>query len=109
MNLLQFIAINNYIRQNPHHPDLHNALGSSCVKAKRYMGIFDRADAILQRGIEKNPKYAKAHSLLAKVYENQGLKEKAIEELKKCVDYNPPEWLKQKAKETLSKLRLQEY
>ena len=166
-------VVNKYIEQNPHHPDLHNALGSFYVNAKRYdegeeafrkaldinpeylearfnlfkalkkhgklesaveegeilletklsypdfycslgeiyisMEIFERADAVLQRAIEKNPKYAETHFLLAKVRENQGLKEKAIEELKKCIDSNPPEWLRQKANETLSKLKLQEF
>ena len=161
-------VINNYIKQNPDHPDLHNALGSLCVKAERYnegaeafrkaleinpeylearfslfkalkeqgklesavdegeilvkkklsypdfycslseiyisMGMFDRADATLQKAIKKDPKHAETHFLLAKVHENQGLKEKAIDELKKCVDYNPPESLKQKAKEALSRL-----
>jgi len=165
-------VINNYIRQNPHYPDLHNTLGTLCVKAKRYdegaeafrraleinpeylkarfnlfkalkedgklaaavdegeillekdlsypdfycslgeiyisMKMFAKADGILQRAIEKNPKYAETHFLLAEVHENQGLKEKAIAELKKCVDYNPPEWLKQKAKGALNKLTLQE-
>jgi tetratricopeptide (TPR) repeat protein len=60
------------------------------------------------RGIEKKLKRAETHFLLAKVHENLGLKKKAIEELKKCVDYNPAESLKQKAEKTLDKLTLQE-
>jgi len=165
-------VINNYIRQNPHHPDLYNVLGALYVKAKRYdegaeafresldinpeylearfnlfktfkaqgkleaavdegkillekklpypdfycslgeiyisMNMLDRADAILQRAIEKDPKRAETHYLLAKVYESRDLKEKTIEALKKCIGFNPPESLKQTAKETLNKLTPQE-
>ncbi len=86
------------------YPDFYCSLGEIYISMK----MFAKADGILQKAIEKNPKYAEIHFLLAKVHENQGLKEKAIEELKECTHCNPPEWLKQKAKETLSKLTLQE-
>ena len=165
-------VVNKYIRENPWHPDLHNALGFLCVKAKRYdegeeafrkalninpeyvearlnlfntlqdqgkcdlaivegeillqkelsypdfycslaeiyisIGTLGRAEAILQKAIAKHPKYAEAHFLSAKVYENQGYREKAMEELKKCIKCEPPERLEQKANEILTRLRRQE-
>ncbi len=96
----QLMREKSFLKKELPCPDFYCSLGEIYIS----MEIFDRADTILQRAIEKNPKYAETHFLLAKVHKNQGLTEKAIEELKKCIDYNPPGWLKQKAKEALSNL-----
>ncbi len=49
-------VVNNYIGQNPHHPDLHNTLGTLCVKAKRY----DEGAEAFRKELEINPEYLEA-------------------------------------------------
>jgi tetratricopeptide (TPR) repeat protein len=82
------------------YPDFYCSLGEIYIS----MDKLDQADATLQRATLINPKRAETHFLLAKVHESRGLKEKAIAALKECVACNPPESLKQKAKEFLRKL-----
>ncbi|MCK4817877.1 tetratricopeptide repeat protein, partial [bacterium] len=67
--------------------------------------MYDEAKAILQRLLEKKPKYARAHLVLAQFYENMGAKDKAISQLLKCLDSNPSKEGKLEAREALFRLR----
>ena len=83
------------------YPDFYCSLGEIYISLKMY----DEAKAILQRLLEKKPKYARAHLVLAQFYENMGAKDKAISQLLKCLDSNPSKEGKLEAREALFRLR----
>jgi len=61
-------VINKYIDQNPHHADLYNALGSLCVKAKRY----DDGVEAFKKALDINPGYREARFNLFNTLKEQG-------------------------------------
>ena len=83
------------------YPDFHYSLGEIYISLKMY----DEAEAILQRLLEKKPKYVRAHLILAQLYENMSANDKAISQLRKCLDSNPSKERKLEAREALLRLK----
>jgi tetratricopeptide (TPR) repeat protein len=79
-------VINNYIEQNPHHPDLHNALGTLCVKAKRY----DEGAEAFRAALDINPEYLEARFNLFKALKAQEQFEAAAKEGKILIEKKLP-------------------
>jgi Tfp pilus assembly protein PilF len=66
--------------------------------------MFEEAETVLQSVLEIKPKYARAHLVLANLYENMGATDKAISQLLKCLDSDPLKEYKLEAQEALQRL-----
>jgi len=88
------------LEQGLSYPDFYCSLSEIYLA----LGMFDRAEAVLNLANDIRPAYAKTHFILSKVCESQGRKETAIEELKRCMDCDPPESLRQEGMERLKQL-----
>jgi outer membrane protein OmpA-like peptidoglycan-associated protein len=59
--------------------------GMKCMDARKYPCVEEN----MQKAIGRDPKFIEAHNLLAFAYAEQGKDDKAIEELKICLQLNP--------------------
>jgi tetratricopeptide (TPR) repeat protein len=82
------------------YPDFLCSLGDIYISLK----MFEEAETVLQSALEKKPKYARAHLVLANLYENTGATDKAISQLLKCLDSDPLKEYKLEAQEALQRL-----
>ena len=87
------------------YPDFNCSLGEIYMSLK----LYDKAESVLQNSLVKKPKYARAHLVLAQLYENMDAKDKAISQLLKCLDSNPSKDYKMEAQEALLRLKGAEF
>ncbi|HEY3277420.1 MAG TPA: tetratricopeptide repeat protein [Syntrophorhabdaceae bacterium] len=87
--------------KNLPYPDFYCALGEVYLALSK----FDEALASVERTLALNRSYARAHMLMAQIYEKQGNHELALEELDKCVVCKPPREIQTEIKQMTARLK----
>ena len=89
--------------KNMPYPDFYCAMGEVYLA----LSMFDEAARSIQKTLDMNPQYGKAHFLLAQIYEKHGKIRQALEELEKCAECKPPKALQAMIREALNRLQPQ--
>ncbi len=78
-----------------------------CTLAEVYLDLdmYENSLMSVTRTMEMNPQYARAHFLLARIYEKQGRTGDALSELEKCTVCKPPAELQALVGEALDRLK----
>ncbi|MBA4417158.1 MAG: hypothetical protein C0392_04510 [Syntrophus sp. (in: bacteria)] len=87
--------------KNMPYPDFYCAMGEVHLA----LSMFDEAVRSVQKTLDMNPQYGKAHFLLSQIYEKQGKTRQALEELEKCAECKPPKELQVMIREALDRLQ----
>lgn len=83
------------------YPDVYCTLG----KVYFHLNMLDQADDIINKTLEKNPNYAYAWLVLAKIQINSGKTDTAVVSLQKCLTLNPSEFIEREAEKTLLRIK----
>jgi tetratricopeptide (TPR) repeat protein len=83
------------------YPDFSCALGEAYLDGSH----FEEGRTYSTRALHLNPRYAKAHYILARCYEGLGETGRAIAQLHKCVEIEPADEIQEQARAHLDRLK----